>query len=168
MEVSPSARSIARRLRSIRQARGWSLADVEAISEGKVKVAALGSYERCDRALSLERIIELADIFGIPLSNLLGALEKEITAKPSAATMIDLRRARILANDSHAGQASDFQTLHIFLMWIAGRRDDWNGEVMSLRRSDLDTVALMTLKNENELLQWFASHKLLVRAPGHP
>jgi transcriptional regulator with XRE-family HTH domain len=168
MEGNPNARSIANRIRSIRLSRGWSLADVEVRSGGRVKVAALGSYERCDRALSLKRIIDLADIFGIPLNYLLGSPEKETTANLVTTLMIDLRRVRILTESSCAEQDLGFQALRIFLTRIAERRDDWNGEVMSLRRSDLETLALMTLKYETELLEWLAEHKLLVRGPGLP
>jgi transcriptional regulator with XRE-family HTH domain len=152
----------------MRLARGWSLADVEAMSGGRVKVAALGSYERCDRAISLERTIELADIFGVPLTYLVGALEKQSVVKDGAAVMIDIRRARFLAENSNAENVPDFQTLNLFLMWMAGRRDDWNGEVMSLRRSDLDTVALMIFKTEDELLEWLIGNKLLMTTLDRP
>ena len=165
--MEPSTKSIAKRIRSIRQGKGWSLADVAAMSGGRVKVAALGSYERCDRTISMERAIELADIFGVPLTYLICAPESESASQSSAGVMINLRRVRILAENSIENVA-ELQTLSIFLMWIAGRRNDWNGEVMSLRQSDLNTIALMTFQTEKQALEWLTVNKLLVTALDRP
>ena len=165
--MKPTTKSIAERLRSIRQGRGWSLADVEAMSGGRVKMAALGSYERCDRTITLNRAIELADIFGVPLTYLVCAPESESVSKSSAGVIINLRRTRFLTENSTENVGA-IQTLSIFLMWMAGRRNDWNGEVMSLRQSDLNTIALMTFMTEKNVLEWLTVNKLLVTALDRP
>ena len=59
--------SISARLRSIRNARGWSLSDVESISDGKVKAVVLGSYERGTRSLSVRRALQIAEIYNVPI-----------------------------------------------------------------------------------------------------
>jgi transcriptional regulator with XRE-family HTH domain len=166
--MEPTTKSIAERVRSIRHGRGWSLADVEAMSGGRVRVAALGSYERCERAMTLERVIELANIFGVPLTYLVCAPEKDTTSRTGAGVMINLRRARMMAENSSVENTATIQILSVFLMWMAGRRNDWNGEVMSIRQSDLSTLALMTFKTENELLEWLTANKLLVIVPDRP
>jgi transcriptional regulator with XRE-family HTH domain len=166
--MQPTTKSIAERIRSIRQNKGWSLADVEARSKGKMKVATLGSYERCERAVSLERAIELADIFGVPLTYLICAPEAESVSHSGSGVMINLRRARWIAENSTEENADLIHALGIFLMWMVGQRNDWNGEVISLRRSDLNTVALMTYKTENDLLDWLSVNKLLINAINHP
>ena len=133
-----------------------------------MKVAALGSYERCDRTISLERAIELADIFGVPLTYLVCAPKSESASTSSAGVMINLRRTRLLAENPSAENVGAIQTLSIFLMWMAGRRNDWNGEVMSLRQSDLNTIALMTFMTEKNVLEWLTVNKLLVTALDRP
>lgn len=164
----PSAKSIAERLRTLRRERGWSLADVERISKGSVKAVVLGSYERCDRALSLNRAIELANIFSIPLIHLLAAPEKSAPVPTRSTLMIDLRRTRSLAENSAGTEDAVLHIFSSFLAWIATRRSDWNGEVMSLRESDGATLALMTLMNENELLDWLTQNRLLVTELDRP
>ncbi len=158
----PSAQSIAERLRKLRLERGWSLADVERISKGSVKAVVLGSYERCDRTLSLNRAIQLANIFSIPLIHLLAAPEKSAPVLTRTTMMVDLRRARILAEGLVNQNDTIFQTLSAFLAWIAARRCDWNGEIMSLREGDLSTLSLMTFMNEEALLIWLKEKRLLV------
>lgn len=158
----PNARSIAERLRTLRRERGWSLADVERISKGSVKAVVLGSYERCDRTLSVNRAIELANIFSIPLIHLLAAPEKSAPVPTGATMMIDLRRARSLTENPAGMEDPALRTFSSFLAWIATRRCDWNGEVMSLRESDRATLALMTFMNENDVLDWLTQNRLLI------
>lgn len=164
----PSAKSIADRLRTLRRERGWSLADVERISKGSVKAVVLGSYERCDRTLSLNRAIELANIFSIPLIHLLAAPEKCAPTPTRASMMVDLRRTRMLAESSVGMEDRVLHTFSAFLAWIATRRCDWNGEVMSLRESDRATLALMTLMNEDELFDWLIQNRVLVTELDRP
>lgn len=164
----PSAKSIAERLRTLRRQRGWSLADVEKVSKGSIKAVVLGSYERCDRTISLNRAIELANVFAIPLNHLLAEPDKSAPTPTRARLMVDLRRTRNLMENSMEGADRVLQTLSSFLAWIATRRCDWNGEVMSLRESDCATLALMTLMNEGELLDWLAQHKILVTELDRP
>lgn len=166
--TQPSAISIAERLRTLRRERGWSLADVERISKGSVKAVVLGSYERCDRTLSLNRAIELADIFAIPLNHLLAAPEISAPVPTRATLMVDLRRARSLAENSDETEDQVLQTFTSFIAWIATRRCDWNGEVMSLREGDLSTLALMAMVNESELLDWLTRNKVLATELNRP
>lgn len=164
----PSAKSIAERLRKLRRERGWSLADVEKISKGSLKAVVLGSYERCDRTLSLNRAIELANIFSIPLIHLLAEPERSAPIPTRATMMVDLRRIRTLAETSAGREDRILDTLSVFLAWIATRRSDWNGEVMSLREGDIATLALMTLLNESDVLEWLTSNKVLATEIDRP
>ena len=63
---------IAAALRSIRKARGWTLKEVEELSGGVWKAVVIGSYERCDRSLSLNKAVSLARFYEVPLDVLLG------------------------------------------------------------------------------------------------
>lgn len=164
----PSARDIAQRIRTLRHERGWSLTDVERLSRGTLKAVVLGSYERGDRAMSLNRAIQLATLFSVPLSHLLCAPGKAAPVSPRSTLMVDLRRARYLTENSTEHQDQTLQTFGTFIAWIANRRCDWNGEVMSLRESDLATLALMTFRSDEELLEWLKLNKLLVTELNRP
>jgi transcriptional regulator with XRE-family HTH domain len=168
LSSQPSAKNIADRLRTLRRERGWSLADVERISKGSMKAGVLGSYERCDRTLNLNRAIELANIFSIPLVHLLAAPEKHAPIPTRATIVIDLRRIRTLAQNSSIADGQVLRTISSLLAWIGTRRGDWNGEVMSLRESDRATMALMTYMGEEDLLNWLAQNKLLVTELNRP
>jgi hypothetical protein len=133
-----------------------------------MKAVVLGSYERCDRTLSLNRAIELADIFSIPLVHLLAAPEKHAPVPTRPTIVIDLRRLRTLTENSEGGEGHVLNTLSSLLGWIGARRGDWNGEVMSLRESDRATMALMTSMGEEDLLNWLAQNKVMVTELNRP
>ena len=62
---------LGRVLRRVRTDRSMRLGDVAAQSDGRFKASALGSYERGERTLSLERFVELAFLYEIPPATLL-------------------------------------------------------------------------------------------------
>src|SRR6185436_9177026 len=73
-EDSPSAFSVevGQRLRAVRRARELSLDDVERTSGGRWSASVVGAYERGFRNLSLPRLRELADFYGVLMGILLG------------------------------------------------------------------------------------------------
>lgn len=164
----PTAQSVAERIRKLRLERGWSRSDVERLSKGSLKAVVLGSYERCDRTLSLNRVIDIAKIFSVPLAHLLAEPQKSAPTPTLTTMMVDLRRVRSLAGDPAKSREQALQTLSSFLVWIANRRCDWNGEVMSLRESDRTTLALMTMMNEEDLMTWLVQNKFLATGLSHP
>ena len=65
------ARALGVRLRAIRTQQGLSLHGVEQKSQGRWKAVVVGSYERGDRAVTVQRLAELADFYGVPVQELL-------------------------------------------------------------------------------------------------
>lgn len=59
------------RLRAARRRRGFSLNDVERLSEQEFKASVLGAYERGERALSVHRLWRLASLYGVPTAQLI-------------------------------------------------------------------------------------------------
>ena len=53
---------VGERLRAIRRQKGLSLHDVEARSRTEFKASVLGAYERGERAISVPRLMRLADL----------------------------------------------------------------------------------------------------------
>lgn len=153
--TQPTTGSIAVRIRKLRKSHGWSLADVESISRGKLKAVVLGSYERGDRALSIKRAIELANLYSVPLHYLLAEPESEGLAKRKT-LILDLRRIR-----SASGIDEKSRLFATFISWIAGQRNDWNGEVMSLREGDLALLALLLISTEPGVIEWLEGQSFL-------
>jgi hypothetical protein len=60
------------------------------------------------------------------------------------------------------------QALDRYLKAITVRRRDWNGEVLSLRNSDLDTLTLLIGRTGDELKRSWIETGLLLKAPNHP
>ena len=65
------AKALGGKLRAIRQQQGLSLHGVEQKSGGRWKAVVVGSYERGDRAVTVQRLSELAVFYGVPVSELL-------------------------------------------------------------------------------------------------
>jgi hypothetical protein len=53
-------------------------------------------------------------------------------------------------------------TLLDFASWIAHKRSDWNGEVLSIRKNDLETIALMAHSEEDEVVMWLKKAGLVL------
>ena len=68
---SEYAKALGARLRAIRNQQGLSLQGVEEKSKGRWKAVVVGSYERGDRAVTVQKLAELADFYGVPVAELL-------------------------------------------------------------------------------------------------
>src|SRR3954452_18408278 len=73
------AKALGTRLRAIRMQQHLSLHGVERKSGGKWKAVVVGSYERGDRAVSVQRLAELADFYGVPVNDLLPGEPVEVS-----------------------------------------------------------------------------------------
>lgn len=62
---------VGEKLRLVRRERAWSLQTVEEKSGGRWKAVVVGSYERADRAITIARLLELADFYGVPVTEFL-------------------------------------------------------------------------------------------------
>ncbi len=122
---------VGERLRSIRRQRGFSLQDVQRISEGEFKAAVLGAYERGERSLSVPRLHRLAGYYGVPVVQLLPPDSAAMVIDPDRETVtIDLERLGTLD-----GPEGDM--IERFLSSIQMERQDFNGKVLTVRRDDL-------------------------------
>src|SRR3712207_8669032 len=65
------SRALGARPRAIRNQQGFSLQGVEDKSHGRWKAVGVGSYERGDRAVTVQRLSELAVFYGAPVSELM-------------------------------------------------------------------------------------------------
>lgn len=146
-EDSDYARLIGNCLRAIRRQRGWSLRDVEVASDAEFSASALGTYERGERSLSVERLHRLATLYRVPVDRLLprtpgdAAPEDGDGLAPPDEVIIDLT-----VLEAH-GDEPGLDTLRRYVAVIQGERHDWNGRLLSMRRGDLRLLARLTGTN---------------------
>ena len=91
------AKALGMRLRAIRQQQGLSLQGVEEKSDGLWKAVVVGSYERGDRAVTVQRLSELAEFYGVPMNELLpGAHELGAAREAPPKLVLDIERLQQL------------------------------------------------------------------------
>ncbi|MEX0664776.1 MAG: transcriptional regulator [Acidimicrobiia bacterium] len=147
---------IGERLRAIRRQQGLSLHDVEARSGQEFKASVLGAYERGERALSVGRLMRLAQLYDVPADQLLpkdGAeVEIDLTRIDTsmASTMtLDLVRLNQLEHP-------DAAVLSRYAATIQRQREDFNGRMLTIRRDDLRVLAAVLGRKPEE----FGAHLL--------
>jgi transcriptional regulator with XRE-family HTH domain len=150
------------RLRQIRKQQNLTLKQVEIRSRGKWKAVVIGSYERGTRSLSISKAKSLCEFYGVPLSALFQIEGIQQVPPSEGALRIDLRnlRSKISQNDPLIRQ------LHNLLSFIARRRDDWNGEIMTIRLQDNEVLGLLVQKEQSELRKALEIRDLLFKAQG--
>lgn len=134
MATTDYAKALGDRLRAIRQQQGLSLQKVEQKSEGRWKAVVVGSYERGDRAVTVARLAELAEFYGVPLNELLPESDPRGQGEPPAKLMIDLTALASLEGD-------DMGPLSRYIASIQSQRGDYNGRVLTIRQEDLRALA---------------------------
>lgn len=130
------ARALGGKLRAIRQQQGLSLHGVEEKSEGRWKAVVVGSYERGDRAVTVQKLAELADFYGVPVAELLPDGSPSASAEPPPRLVIDLERLGQVPAEK-AGPLARYAAA------IQAQRGDYNGRVLSIRQDDLRTLAVI-------------------------
>lgn len=130
------AKALGAKLRAVRNQQGLSLQGVEAKSHGTWKAVVVGSYERGDRAVTVQRLAELADFYGVPLAELLPEPMSNAISEPPHRLIIDLERLTQMPPDKAAPLAR-------YAAAIQAQRGDYNGRVLSIRQDDLRTLAVI-------------------------
>ena len=123
-------RFVGERLRAIRRQKGLSLHDVEARSGHEFKASVLGAYERGERAISVPRLLRLAELYRVPADQLL--------PRPARAADIDL-------TDEDAAVISRYAAT------IQLQRQDFNGQMLTIRHDDLRVLAAVMGRSPDEL-----------------
>ena len=151
--------AVAKRLRQIRQQQNLTLKQVEIRSRGKWKAVVIGSYERGSRSLSISRAQELCDFYGVPLSQLFSSGDKTEESELLAFCRIDLRKLR-----SYEGLPDSFvEQITSFVSYLTLKRDDWNGEILTIRRTDIEILQIMSQKTLTELYSALVNRQLILK-----
>jgi len=148
---SEYAKTLGARLRAIRTQQGLSLHGVEEKSRGRWKAVVVGSYERGDRSVTVQKLAELAEFYGVPVSELLPGDAAPTALAPSPKLVIDLERMAQLPKDKAGPLAR-------YVATIQSQRGDYNGRVLSIRQEDLRSLAVIYDRSPvdltEELIGW--------------
>jgi transcriptional regulator with XRE-family HTH domain len=140
------SKELGERLRKIRQQKGMSLQDVQQASAGAWKAAVVGAYERGDRNVTVARLAELADFYGVPLVEIM----PEGSAAPRPAEAVRRRVVLDLEGLDRVPEA-ERDPLSRFTTAIQIQRGDFNGRVLTIREDDLMALALLYQTTADEL-----------------
>lgn len=148
---SEYAKSLGARLRAIRTQQGLSLHGVEEKSKGRWKAVVVGSYERGDRAVTVQKLSELAAFYGVPVAELLPGGSPSGAAEAPPRLVLDLERLA-------AAPVEAASPLLRYAATIQSQRGDYNGKVLSIRQEDLRALAVIYDKAPSglteDLLRW--------------
>src|SRR3954453_13055533 len=152
-------RHVGERLRAIRRQKGLSLHDVEARSDREFKASVLGAYERGERAISVPRLLRLAELYRVPPDQLLpragnvggngSDVEIDLTESSSSLSKgdgftIDLVRL-------HETDDEDATVVARYAATIQLQRQDFNGQMLTIRNDDLRVLAAVMGRSIDEL-----------------
>jgi transcriptional regulator with XRE-family HTH domain len=134
--MSDYPKALGARLRAIRNQQGLSLQGVEEKSSGRWKAVVIGSYERGDRAVTVQKLAELATFYSIPIAELLPDARPVRGGDPATKVVLNLERLGQLPADQ-AGPLARYAAT------IQSQRGDYNGRVLSIRSEDLKSLAII-------------------------
>ncbi len=127
--------SLGLRLRAARRQRGWSLGELESYTGGEFKASVVGAYERGERALSVQRLVRLAEVYAVAPADLLPAGNSE------RGVLIDLD----MAAETKDGDLIDRYLAAILFLRRQGRpdevRDSDKAVIASLLDASVNTAA---------------------------
>lgn len=140
-------------IRELRKKRGLTLKECEELSQGRFKAVVMGSYERGTRAISLERLQEIADFYVVPIQYFFGSDSSKVVERIFT---FDLRRMK---NSGYTEEG--FERVKALLSHFITMRGDWNGEVLSIRQGDGNI--LTAVSNDKEIVAKLDFHGYLLR-----
>ncbi|MFN2490501.1 MAG: transcriptional regulator [Actinomycetota bacterium] len=146
MATRDYTKALGERLRDIRMQKGMSLQDVQDGSAGRWKAAVVGAYERGDRNVTVVRLAELADFYGVPPGEILPD-----DGAPATPRVEPRRRVVLDLEGLERVPQPDRDPLARFASAIQLQRGDFNGRVLTIRENDIMALALMYELTTDEL-----------------
>lgn len=124
-------------MRRARRGQGLSLRAAAARSGSRFKASTLGSYERAERRISLERFSELASLYNTSPDRLMSQALDLLDPPSRRSVVIDLNRLPAVPSPERT-------ILEDFVQRLRDRRRDLLSEVITLRSGDVQTLALIS------------------------
>lgn len=170
-EVSDGfARKVGLRLRSVRKQKHLSLHAVEEASSQEFKASVLGAYERGERSISVPRLQRLAELYDVPVDQL---LPRQLTPKTPIVPLVNFsvpinggeevvesfavtageeRRMPVIEPSIKVTidliklnlmDGPEKELLRRYLSMIQVQRQDFNGRMITIRHEDLKVLACL-------------------------
>lgn len=144
------ALELGRKLRSVREQQGLTLRSAAARSEGLFAASLLGAYERGERAVSVQRLAELADVYDVPVHALLPDHPVEIDLRDDRAPSVSIDLTAIDRGDP------DLQAIERFVRRIRRLRSD-PASVITIRADDIDLLSSVLEIDREDLAELVGS-----------
>jgi transcriptional regulator with XRE-family HTH domain len=151
-EAARYALSVGRRLRAVRRQKRLSLQAVERGSGEEFKASVLGAYERGERTISVPRLQRLAQIYSVPVDQLLPNDASHPLSRAAAASAAGrgangaertIRKITVDLVRLNEANGPERDLLRHFLASVQVQRQDFNGRVITIRDDDLRVMASM-------------------------
>jgi transcriptional regulator with XRE-family HTH domain len=156
----------------VREGKGLSLSAVARASNREFKAAALGNYERGERAISVPRLARLARIYGVPVDALLpdvdapefGA-ETAFAPRPGSisASVDNGENVTIDLTQLERVSEPEVDMLTRYLRMIESQRRDFNGRMLTIRRDDIRAIGYICGQGARQLVRRLDQLHLLLR-----
>jgi transcriptional regulator with XRE-family HTH domain len=171
--VPPSyAKRLGEHLRAVREGKGLSLSAVARASNREFKAAALGNYERGERAISVPRLARLARIYGVPVDALLPDVDAPefgsgtaFTPRPGSASAGVDNGENVTIDLTQLEHVSEPEVdmLTRYLRMIEAQRRDFNGRMLTIRRDDIRAIGYICGQGARQLVRRLDQLHLLLR-----
>ena len=137
------SRLVGERIRSIRRQKRLSLQDVEARSDSEFKASVLGAYERGERAISLPRLHRLASFYSVPVGQMLPGEGSRQDVGEGSTEAGEVESPRVVIDLTCLARCTDpeAELINRYLTLIQVERQDFNGQVLTIRRDDVQALA---------------------------
>jgi len=148
------AETVGARLREVRRQKRLSLQAVESASREEFKASVLGAYERGERAISVPRLRRLAQIYDVPLDQLLPDAEEIRPIEPAGGARAQ-RSAKIRIDLVHlkTTPGPEAEALQRYLSKIQLERQDFNGQVLTVRVDDMRVIGAIFGLGVDEMIE---------------
>lgn len=163
------ATAVGDRLRSLRKQRGLSLLAVEGMSGREFKASVLGAYERGERIISVLRLQRLAQLYRVPVDQLLprtsiagaaagvAGIGDSPPRPPAQPIRIDLARL----NDPTHSPSPEKEVIRRYVTMLQLQRSDVGGRTMAIRDEDVRALGRIFERDETAMTSRLAELGLL-------
>ena len=136
----------------MRRQKRLSLQAVAAASGQEFKASVLGAYERGERAISVPRLQRRAALYEVPVDQLLPEGTPAGIAATAPARDRGGRRVVIDLAKMKSAEGDLVAALRRFVTTIQVERQDFNGQVLTIRADDLRVIGATFAMSTNDLV----------------
>jgi transcriptional regulator with XRE-family HTH domain len=152
------------RIRAVRKQKRLSLQDVEALSDQEFKASVLGAYERGQRRIAVPRLQRLAQLYRVPVDQLLPDASK-VEDKDHRGWERGTDRAIIDLSKLDTVSGPERDVVERYARSIEVQRQDFNGRMLTMRSDDLRLIAALFERTPASMVERLEHLGLLVREP---